>query len=55
MTEEEIEYEIAVSVKDQKYLIKVPKNSDISEVVHSFLVTNGLNLKHKKAILNMVR
>jgi hypothetical protein len=43
-----------VNIRDQKYLIAVPKNADISKLVSSFLLNNQLNPKYQGAILRLV-
>lgn len=52
---EDYELEISVNIGNQKYLINVPKNADLSELVLCFLRENNLNQKLQSSIIRLVK
>ncbi len=55
MQEEELELEINLNIKDRKYLIRVPKSTDLSKLVQQFLADHALSPTYHAPIIRLVQ
>jgi hypothetical protein len=55
MQEEELELEINLNIKDRKYLIRVPRSTDLSKLVQQFLVEHSLSPTYHAPIIRLVQ